>query len=365
MLSIMIMHAVSPTSWHFRSYSVTANIMTDGMVDVHEILDVDITSINHGIFRTIPLSLPGWASPHISVSRISVRDHEFTTESYSEGKRILMGDPDSYVSGNQTYDLTYRLSALLGDGVYSMNVVGFDWDQEIYDLSFSVTFPRELDRSAVRVYAGSKDTQGLAPGCRYSVDSATVHGTCSSLDGGVTVTVPVSPFYFRPRTAQLIIMCVAVALDFVLGAWMACILYRYQSPPVTSTNVDPVDAGVLLFGKVPARAALLACASRGRLSLERTETDDVSATVLCEAAPELVDGALIAEIRKKGTTVSGDQLIYAIYNASILNKAIDGLIKQGYYAYVCWGMLTLFLAVGVPLLALTEFARAYQTPGTH
>jgi hypothetical protein len=93
-------------SYHITSYTLKPVVGRDGILDIHEVLNVTFDSPQHGIYRTIPTDLPGWLSPSLRIFDISVLNTPVSVESTYHGIDIRMGDPKQYVIGDQTYDLS-------------------------------------------------------------------------------------------------------------------------------------------------------------------------------------------------------------------------------------------------------------------
>lgn len=107
-----------------RSYDVSIEATADGSLSVEETIDYDFAGERrHGIIRLIPTRSPYEQSRDrlYPVSDITVAsptgapaETEVTTE--NGVTTIQVGDPDTEISGRQTYILSYQVAAVADPG---------------------------------------------------------------------------------------------------------------------------------------------------------------------------------------------------------------------------------------------------------
>ncbi len=148
-------------------------VNTDASMDVTEAITVtsEGNRIRHGIFRDFPTR---YADKHgvqqtvdFDVQSIA-RDgnaEPYNIESISGGKRIRIGDKDTFIqSGTHEYVIRYHTARQLGfyekfDELY-WNVTGNGWDFEIQDASVSVQLPQGAVIQQSSIYTGSFGSSG-------------------------------------------------------------------------------------------------------------------------------------------------------------------------------------------------------------
>jgi hypothetical protein len=156
--------AQSDTGWTIERFDVHLDVRGDGSVLVTERIDVDFGDLSRrGIFRVIPVHyrVSGADSAHIpdgltagEVRRVIAIDRVAVTSSApddversTEGGHltIRIGDPDVYVTGAQSYVLSYRVRGALNafDAVDELywNATGNDWSVPIRAASVEVSAP--------------------------------------------------------------------------------------------------------------------------------------------------------------------------------------------------------------------------------
>lgn len=143
-------------------------------------------SQNHGILRALPSSYKGQP---LDIAIESITDaqgqaYPYTTSNENGNVILKIGNPDTYVTGEQTYQVAYNLKNEISfwpdhDELY-WNVNGTQWQQSFGAVTARVHIPAELagnlqDRQVC--YAGSRGSGG---------QNCTISRTDS--DGGVLVT---------------------------------------------------------------------------------------------------------------------------------------------------------------------------------
>jgi hypothetical protein len=92
-----------------------------------------------------------------------------------------MGDPVIFVVGNQTYDLSYRISPPVFRDNFSLNIIEKEWDAPLNNITFSIVFPKPLDSSTVRVFTGPSGIPSLSQKCFSEFWVDTLTGRCNTL----------------------------------------------------------------------------------------------------------------------------------------------------------------------------------------
>jgi uncharacterized membrane protein YgcG len=151
------------------NYDVNIMIEDTGDLLVTETIDYDFGVVpRHGIFRDIPVRYSDYVGKKEHFDRIyrldveSVRategtPAEYTVENAGGSKRIKIGDPDRTITGEHSYEITYRIEgALTGfedhDELY-WDAIGEDWAVIIQHISVTVEAPADI--TEVACFSGS------------------------------------------------------------------------------------------------------------------------------------------------------------------------------------------------------------------
>lgn len=145
-----VSHAQSP--WEISSFHSDIEVQPDGNLLVTETIETRFNESKHGIFRDIPVKYWNSYRQNISlglkilgVTDASGRPHKYELSNEGAYRRIKIGDPDVYVSGNQTYVIQYEARRGLRffqdhDELY-WNVTGTAWEVPITNTSATVRLP--------------------------------------------------------------------------------------------------------------------------------------------------------------------------------------------------------------------------------
>jgi uncharacterized membrane protein len=142
--------------WVIESFQAQIDIQPDGTLRIVETISVDFGTLQrHGIYRDIPVLFRydeerdrRYDLRVESVTDERGRRHQYEVSRSGAYMRIRIGDPDRYVSGRQTYRITYRVRQALNgfddhDELF-WNIVGPPgWPVSIRSLKATVTLPRD------------------------------------------------------------------------------------------------------------------------------------------------------------------------------------------------------------------------------
>ena len=147
------------------NYSVNIQVNEDGSLNIHEIIDLNFMDYAHGFYRNIPIEYEmnfgnGNQTYYFPVENIQVNNHMYQTESFDEGIQIRIGDPDQYVIGKQSYDLTYTIQMRdlqIDQDYFYFNLIGNQFDCKIEHVDFIILFPKSFDASTLEFYGANVD----------------------------------------------------------------------------------------------------------------------------------------------------------------------------------------------------------------
>jgi uncharacterized membrane protein len=210
--SILIPQSASAASlggYEITGYDVKAVISENNVYDITETINVRFDEERHGIYRDIPVNREMTRiSPngeHIttlvssSVSDVNIEGWDYTVQDDGEIVSIKIGSPDRFVTGGQTYRISYKLR-LGDDGADSFdevyyNIIGTGWDSTIDNVTFSITLPEEFDKSKLGFSTGGQGNSGYdTTKLTYTVDGNTISGRMEHLD-------PLRGYYDAGRAA--------------------------------------------------------------------------------------------------------------------------------------------------------------------
>lgn len=271
----------------FDIYNYTVNIVVheDGLLDVHEEIDLSYTQPVHGFYRNIPVKYEmdfgnGEQTYYFPVDDIEVINHPYETESSSDGVQIKIGDPDEYVSGNQTYELSYTIQTRdlnLDQDYFYLNLIGDQFDCKIHHVNFSITFPKSIDITYLEFYGADVQT---------NIDSNTIIGTTTETLNNyqaLTVLLPlgIDYFSFEPIPDYTIFGIILSGIVLVIALFFYLKYSRSQEViPTVEFNapkgLGSAGVGYVIDGIVNNQDVLsliIDFANRGYLKIHETEDD--------------------------------------------------------------------------------------------
>ena len=159
--------ASAGTFERIERYDVDLTIEPSGALLVRETIDYDFGATpHHGIFRDVPVRVdyPPVANHDrvYPLDVVSVRASEGTPAQYTvddegDDKRIKIGDPDRTITGQHSYEITYRVrGALNGFGDHDelvWDAIGTEWSVPTTHASAAVHAPADI--TAVNCRQGS------------------------------------------------------------------------------------------------------------------------------------------------------------------------------------------------------------------
>ncbi len=208
-IALLLLHPqiVHAADYTIQDYQIQMNVNEDNTYDITETIQANFDRESHGIIREIPvINRETRSNSSSSKRRAYVSDiviNKPYTKSYSDDNMILkIGDAQNYVSGDQTYSISYRYNngrdPLSGVDEFYFNLLGDEWNTTIDHFSFSITFPREFDGSYLQMYTG-KHGNASDDGLTYQIDGTTLSGEINRTFGpyeAVTVQLILPEDYF-------------------------------------------------------------------------------------------------------------------------------------------------------------------------
>ncbi len=158
--------SASAATWQINEFDADILIMEDSRIFVTERISVEFFVNKHGIYRDIPIKYKDNFGNNVSID-LEVREvmdgdgNSYIYETSRRGSdiRIKIGNPEKFVSGEQTYVIKYIVDGAINyfpdhDEFY-WNVTGTEWEVPIKKSSAVVMLPGEnLPEADTKCYTG-------------------------------------------------------------------------------------------------------------------------------------------------------------------------------------------------------------------
>lgn len=159
---------------HTNNYQVDIQILDDASVRVKENIDVYFNEKRRGIFRNIPKAiLVNGEKIKVELTDVEVQNHKFKMLNENNNRVIRIGDPDIYLTGQQTYNISYTLKNIFlfaeTHTEFNYNII-HDWDSPVDSVSFSIRLPDdvELGFNDYRIVTGSTGSDERNASIQYN-----------------------------------------------------------------------------------------------------------------------------------------------------------------------------------------------------
>src|SRR6516165_5302283 len=205
-----------PESEQITNFHSDITLTDDSSLQVTESIRVMATGrqIRHGIYRDFPTSYHDTFNNHYAVGfrmLAATRDgfeEPFRVENYSNGKRIYLGDANSFVAtGDHVYTIRYTTNRQLGffndhDELF-WNVTGLGWAFVIRQASATVHLPAAIPAEQVKLSGytgvqGSRQTQLVTLAANSSFQFVTTRPL--GMHEGLTILLEWPKGYVREPT---------------------------------------------------------------------------------------------------------------------------------------------------------------------
>ena len=167
-LAFAAMSASAAFAYTTESFDVDVTVNEDNSYDFSETIKVNFDRQKHGIYVYIPesgmegINTPDFSIPDQRATEISdewVKDWNYEVYSDNGCTIFQIGDGDSTVIGEQTYELGYRMTIVddkdtTKDFMY-IDLLPTGWETAIDSTTIHVTMPKEVDPNCLAVYSGS------------------------------------------------------------------------------------------------------------------------------------------------------------------------------------------------------------------
>ncbi len=280
------------------SYDISLDVKEDQSMIVKETINVDFSTPSHGIYRDIQyrFSNPNgnFADPIKAEVNLISSSSPYSIEKEDGFYRIYLGDEDKTVSGKESYTIeyTYALNKDVSEEYDELyyNIVSPAWDTLINDISWTVTFPKAIDKNRVWVTIGENGSTKKG-NYTISLDRKQISGYEDGLinKSAITLRVEMDEGYWlinkkvdesnKYLVAAIVVSLLLLCLSFVL--WY---LYGRDLPlkkgkrERLSEEVTPLQFSYILDQTIKENsefpAMLFYWAERGYIRIEEIGKDD-------------------------------------------------------------------------------------------
>lgn len=307
-----------------RSFNSTIDIRKSGIISVRETIDYTFTAPRHGIYRDVPYLIKNQEGKEykMGVSVLGVVDennqtYRYTTSDTGEGIKLKIGDPNTTLTGDKQYAISYEVSGALRyfsdhDELY-WNITGNNWEVPIQKATAVIQLPADISQESTKAVCYSGATGSDQKNCTITIDnnSITVKSNAFISSGeGITVAISFPKGHIavlepKPYTrfentwyGKLIITIIFIILGIVAFVWYIGLpiyipyrWYRFGRDPrsqearawfdapknKSGQPLTPAETGGLVDETVDHRdifGSLVQLAQRGYLTIAETKKDD-------------------------------------------------------------------------------------------
>jgi uncharacterized membrane protein YgcG len=373
--------AASRDDFTITDFSSTIIIKRDSSFTVKESLSVDFERPRHGIYRDIPFRYADEFGGTIltPIEVLSVTDgagNELKSKirRIDNTMRIRIGDPDTFVSGLQTYDILYTVRNALSffkdhDELY-WNATGNNWNVPILRATCSVALsePGKDVKYSYSCYTGRIGS--TESDCKYITENNAIEfSTKKTLAAREGLTVAVGwdkglvtpPSAFRRFLWRLdlernwVFVLPVISLFVMLQLWYTrgrdprvreAVAPMYGPPKFGDAPLSPAEVGTLIDERLDSRditAGIVGLAVKGYIRIEETKQDgiifdskDYYLARVKEADNNLsvFEKELMADLfgSLQGTMISDLKNTFYVHIESLKNTAYSELTRKKYFA---------------------------------
>lgn len=249
-----------------QDYHVDAELRKNNVLEITETIQVHFYEKQHGIYRNIPThmyvnrdtseNLDGSSSRVMDyankIRNLSVDDWEYDTE-YEDGNYVIrIGDEDTLVKGDQTYQISYRYvmpdDRITNSDFLFYSVLGSGWKTTIKHFSFNLSFEKALPeeaQSALQVYSGKLGADENALHVMYDLSSTEITGEVYDIAPNQAVTIFTNlpeGYYEGARKTSSLPFKITLVLTIVLALVILAIEFlKKDKPPVQTIEFHPPE----------------------------------------------------------------------------------------------------------------------------
>lgn len=302
-----------------EDFSANIHVNKDGSLAVVETIRYFFDTPKHGIFRYIPFTKYDKEKRYDIDFKFEPvvdekgREYEVTRTKQGEQWVLKVGDPNTTISGEHTYVISYTAKGELGyfddhDELY-WNVTGNGWEIPIKKARVTITLPEKLTDTQITLdcFTGGygttkKNCTGATDGLTTTIETTLFLNSNEGLTvvegfpkGIVAVLKPTEYVPFFDRWYGKIVLGLLIFLSIcwyiILPIWLIIHWYRngrdpfvgipltagYDAPKAGKRSLTPAETGTLIDETVQTRdifSSIVDLARRGYLRINEPEKKD-------------------------------------------------------------------------------------------
>ncbi len=319
-------------NFYIDGYDINIKVDEAGKAHITEDMNVVFTAPSHGIYRDIEyiFSNPNniWSTIFAKVDNIK-SNMPLSISKENGFVSLRLGDSSKYLDGKQRILISYDYD--LGGDIYPddydefyYNLISAAWDCPIRDISYSVSFPKPLEKNRIWVTFGDYGSDRNAQ-FSLSPDMLTINGKLNVLESyqALTLRVEMDNGYFSRQAKDVgkianIVLPISILVPILFALYAILSYRRYGidkplTPPVTfhpPKDFNPMDVSYVYngnsLGDDEVTAMFFYWADKGYLKIE--ERDKNSFTFIKQkdvpADESKAERNLFALLFKQGDTVT-------------------------------------------------------------
>ena len=336
-------------AFDIQKFATDIQINQDSTLTVIETIDINFTENKHGIFRDIQDK--GISIKVLGVTDANNKKYKYKKQSFSEGVRLKIGDPDTYVNGDRTYKISYTVKKAIqffesSDELY-WNATGNEWPVNIKEAIATVTLPQAIsvDKLQFKCYTGK--SYSTIQDCTYQYDSLNNKITFKSdsalsayngltIVAGLPKGILIKPveitdyWWFKLMISLAIALSAMIALEPVYTFWQkgrdpkgrGTIIPEYEAPD----KLCPAEVGTLVDEKVHAHdlsSTIVDLAVRGYLKIKVLK--DAKGLLFKKDDYELnkIENPILKKNKRQGLTKFEEDFMKAVFGSDKSKKVSD------------------------------------------
>lgn len=293
---LLFQTAVSAANYTISDYNIDINVTDKRIYEVNENIKVWFNSESHGIFRSIPEQS---SVENYLIKNVSTGDDESSQSSEDGNLTIKIGDPDTTITGEKDYNISYDLVHIKDDAAdgdyFYMNLIGTEWSTDIAKASVTITFPTD-QLSDISLTSGKYNSSSNALGVSYTQDGNKLYLQCSDIgeNEGITLKLKMpegtfanAPDEFYPFLKPAMAILSVLSILVLLISAVTFFKYGKDKPilPVTEfyppDNMSPAQIGYVIDRSADDKdvtSLILYWASKGYLTFTRLKGNNYQLT---------------------------------------------------------------------------------------
>lgn len=313
-----------------EAFDVNATITKGHVIHMTEEITVNFSGTrHHGITRYIPVQSEYYKISNIESSGFDIEtSHE--SNSYSDYIIVRMGDADEYLSGRQTFALSYDMICYRDTSnsadYLSLDLLPTGWETPIKSSTLTLAMPKSINWDAVKYYSGSYSKESALSSIftkkvYTSANKVIITGKNLPLGTGVTVssTLP-EGYWVDPANRDWagvilwivlgIIPLLTLLLWFIFGRDPKVVRTVEFEPP---EGMTPAEIGYIVDGVIDNKdmaSMLMYFAYKGYLKINEVKRGTFEVTKLkdIDESEKLFAKTMFEGIFASGDTVSLDDM---------------------------------------------------------